>query len=218
MPPDVAVAFGRITACSTAGEVNAPDNSSGSEQPQLAPKEIESTPSQSAATLNEPTIKAATVHPEPVKSDTPPSSTLNITETDLVCRENRFDISPDLIKPLPSPTNSVNPLKNPELICAIDQVAAQKIEPMDLKSISQPPTTEAKPKEWIAYKDAIYTILEEDISSIKIYLEYDGIGLVETARHLDLALNLGLAKLRRCALHRSYTKRVDLHGCHLIRR
>ncbi|KAH9447330.1 hypothetical protein Pst134EA_029368 [Puccinia striiformis f. sp. tritici] len=173
MPPEVAVAFGRISlflknvslitahlanvmtiplpdACSTAGEDNAPDNSSGSEQPQLAPKEIESTPSQSAATLNEPTIKAATVHPEPVKSDTPPSSTLNITETDLVCRENRFDISPDLIKPLPSPTNSVNPLKNPELICAIDQVAAQKIEPMNLKSISQPPTTEVKPKEWIA--------------------------------------------------------------------
>ncbi|KAI9614313.1 hypothetical protein H4Q26_009459 [Puccinia striiformis f. sp. tritici PST-130] len=190
MPPDVAVAFGRITACSTAGEVNAPDNSSGSEQPQLALKEIDPTPSQSAATFNEPTIKAATVHPEPVQSDTQPSSTLNITETGL----------------------------NPESIRAIDQVTAQKIEPMDLKSISQPPTTEAKPKEWIAYKDAIYTILEEDISSIKIYLEYDGIGLVETARHLDLALNLGLAKLRRCALHRSYTKRVDLHGCHLIRR
>ncbi|KAH9447339.1 hypothetical protein Pst134EA_029378 [Puccinia striiformis f. sp. tritici] len=181
MPPEVAEVFGRISLFlrnTTAIEDNAPDDS------QLALIETASTPSHSpvsAATLNEPTVQAATVFLEPVKSDTPPSSTLKITETDL----------------------------NSETARAIDQGTAQKIDTMELKSMSQPPTTELKPKEWIAYKDARYTILEKDNSSIKVYLEYDDIGLVQAAMHLNIALNSGLARLKRRAAMLPRSKRDE---------
>ncbi|KAH9441361.1 hypothetical protein Pst134EB_030029 [Puccinia striiformis f. sp. tritici] len=209
MPPEVAEVFGRISLFlrnTTAIEDNAPDDS------QLALIETASTPSHSpvsAATLNEPTVQAATVFLEPVKSDTPPSSTLKITETDLVCPESCFDISPDLMIPLPNPTNPVHHLKNSETARAIDQGTAQKIDTMELKSMSQPPTTELKPKEWIAYKDARYTILEKDNSSIKVYLEYDDIGLVQAAMHLNIALNSGLARLKRRAAMLPRSKRDE---------
>ncbi|POW02163.1 hypothetical protein PSHT_12183 [Puccinia striiformis] len=185
MPPEVAEVFGRISlflrnvsliTAHLANVITIPPQDAIDTKPFPV----------SAATLNEPTVQAATVFLS-------------------LC----FDISPDLMIPLPNPTNPVHHLKNSETARAIDQGTAQKIDTMELKSMSQPPTTELKPKEWIAYKDARYTILEKDNSSIKVYLEYDDIGLVQAAMHLNIALNSGLARLKRRAAMLPRSKRDE---------
>ncbi|POW09089.1 hypothetical protein PSHT_09323 [Puccinia striiformis] len=60
-----------------------------------------------------------------------------------------------------------------------------------------------------AATDARYTILEKDNSSIKVYLEYDDIGLVQAAMHLNIALNSGLARLKRRAAMLPRSKRDE---------
>ncbi|KAI9614327.1 hypothetical protein H4Q26_009475 [Puccinia striiformis f. sp. tritici PST-130] len=49
----------------------------------------------------------------------------------------------------------------------------------------------------------------EGQSSIKVYLEYDDIGLVQAAMHLNIALNSGLARLKRRAAMLPRSKRDE---------